>query len=1407
MSTPAGRRSSAAGAGSGSGDRLAAASAGGGSGAAAGRGAAGSASASGAGGGKAGGGGGEGGKARSATGPTEQSRRPRFTTGTHWPASNAYVLSALSTRRAVLPADGSYLATELQRLAHFTGARPPNRAIISVLRRMTLYPPARDALPELVALLSSDAPAIAVLAHLHIRSLAPLTPGAGDPDNVYGTLLEALEAEALRPSPARRAAACKTFAAVVRPADVPRALDFLTDAFRAIGGVAATVPSPTESAETGLDELGRKGSSAAVAAASSATVRRKVIGVSIPGTVAATTAKDKRAAASAGTRASAGTAAAAKAAAAERAAAAAADDGAGGAVEGGTANAPPLKSRAAKMLVGHAVLAALRRVQRTAVSAGYGSAPLPVALVDAGLMSVVPSTVRHTIALLDTRQASGGALVSAAVAKYLLPRLPHRKPAPHLALMLSDLGAKVSFARLAGRLARDPNLTVYEEAAASARLGGGASHSPAAEAVRGALAGHTGVLGKTGGLFRFVFSKAAVAATVSTVKASASAVTSAVGLSAPSALVKKVADAEEVEFAAALVGLLKNVSNRVLYEALLGLSRRRWSTWYTAPLPRSALYNAPDLPEVQAATGGADDGDSDDGEGDLDDLDTRRDADDEELDGDIVFGDDTLTFSGEAAGPAGADADDADAAAAAAEEAAAAEAAAEEELDAAAAAAGEGDRTWVTRLKERRAERRTAVLSSATPFYLRPLSDGAVACGAVATRRVHAALLSDESVRRHAAAVGAATLARAARRGRSEADAARHASAARLYEAEAAKITVNVPTMARGGVGKSGSLTPTTGVVAVAAPPTAEVDTPPHPLDGLVGPLREVMDEDANRFVRAAAARAVLLLAAAGAGHWRRRNALGVVDGTAGGADGSGGSGHVQLGGAASDGFPSGGGLLVRLLGSYVTHPSARGGVGEDLAATLFDVLIEEVLVPPPTPDGDVGTVSPGLAVSAVALAERWAGTYPSPTSAGRLSRLWEAVLSTATPSAAAAVAASTARCLGVQPPRERLAASAAAFLRYRALDVAALGAFPNGLADVLTPLTPAAAAAPPEARGAYAADLGLPEPLPGALGLAMEAHSALLWHTALLGPSAEARAAAVTALGGIAALAGEPYRIAVYERLVTLVRCRGLGLKRPAEAVLSALDGLYAARVRAADVAPPPQMGGARLDPRRADRAAAATAAWAATVGGLAAECTAAATILLGCPPPEGWLPLGVRTAVALRAATAPPPPSSMTANGSGGGASPRRRSRGAAWAPADFVDVLSGEVTAHRSPTSSDGGWSIEEEDEYDGYGNGYGRADSGRGGYGRGGYRDSYSADSLSDSDGGGGRRWGGGGAGRSSSPRRRYSDDSSFGGGGRSYDGGGGGGRGGRRSQEEDADAGRLHPCARACGRAIPRGASC
>ncbi|OSX68854.1 hypothetical protein BU14_2169s0001, partial [Porphyra umbilicalis] len=717
---------------------------------------------------------------------------------------------------------------------------------------MTLYPPARDALPELVALLSSDAPAICVLAHLHVRSLAPLTAGAGDPDGVYGGLLEALEAEALRPSPARRAAACKTYAAVVRAADVARALDFLADAFRAIGGVAATVPAPSEAAASDgdIDTLGRRGR--ATEAVAGAVVRRKLVGVPIPGTVAPPTKKDQRAAASAGTRATAGAAATARsvAASADRLGA---DDGAGGAVDGGAANATLLKSRAAKMLVGHAVLAALRRVQRTAIAAGYASAPLPVSLVDAGLMSVVPSTVRHTMALLDARQASGGKLVAAAVAKFLLPRLPHRNPPPHLALLLADLGAKVAFARLAGRLARDPNLTVYEEAVAGRRAS--AAVTPAAAAVRGALAGHTGVLGKTGGLFRFVFSKAAVAATVSTVKSGASAVSSAVGLTPPTALTKKVADAEEVEFAAALVGLLKNVSNRVLYEALLGLARRRWSTWYTAPLPRSALYNAPDLPEG-GGEGGADDSDSDGDGRDLDDLD-GRDADDEEMDGDIVFGDDTLTFTGDAGGGGGGggagalgvdDGDEADAAAAAAEEAAAAEAAAEEELDAAAAV--DGDRTWVTRLKERRAERRTAVLSSVTPFYLRPLSDGAVACGAVATRRVHAALLSDEAPRRHAAALGAATLGRAARRGRSDEDAARHAAAARLYEAEAAKIHAGLPSAAAPSLARAGSatgLTPKTGAVALVAPGGGgDADAPPHPLDGLVAPLREVMDEDAN---------------------------------------------------------------------------------------------------------------------------------------------------------------------------------------------------------------------------------------------------------------------------------------------------------------------------------------------------------------------------------------------------------------------------------------------------------------------------------------------------------------------------------------------------------------------------------
>lgn len=246
-------------------------------------------------------------------------------------------------------------------------------------------------------------------------------------------------------------------------------------------------------------------------------------------------------------------------------------------------------------------------------------------------------------------------------------------------------------------------------------------------------------------------------------------------------------------------------------------------------------------------------------------------------------------------------------------------------------------------------------------------------------------------------------------------------------------------------------------------------------------------------------------------------------------------------------------------------------------------------------------------------------------------------MLNTATPSAVAAVVASSARYLGARPPWKRLAASAAAFTRTRAADV------PHQRPRSSHPRHGGAAA-----RGSWLVSRR-PAPLPGALGLSMEAHSTLLlWHTALLGPSAEARAAAATTFGALS-------------------RFRGLGLKLPAEAVLS-LDGLQVSRVRAADMAPP-SPGGEVARPRQRRPGGGADGRlrhnrW--QTGGRVYRRGDPPSRL--SPPSERWLQLGVGTAVALRMATAT--------------ARPRRR-----------VDERPPTFSAScRSPAPSDGGWSIE-------------------------------------------------------------------------------------------------------------------
>ncbi len=74
------------------------------------------------------------------------------------------------------------------------------------LRLLTYYPPVADIVPELTALLESENVHVCRLAHYHLRQCASVIR---DP-SLYRDIYETLEREALRPSPARRAAATKT---------------------------------------------------------------------------------------------------------------------------------------------------------------------------------------------------------------------------------------------------------------------------------------------------------------------------------------------------------------------------------------------------------------------------------------------------------------------------------------------------------------------------------------------------------------------------------------------------------------------------------------------------------------------------------------------------------------------------------------------------------------------------------------------------------------------------------------------------------------------------------------------------------------------------------------------------------------------------------------------------------------------------------------------------------------------------------------------------------------------------------------------------------------------------------------------------------------------------------------------
>eukprot|EP00188_Purpureofilum_apyrenoidigerum_P004610 Plantae.Rhodophyta-Purpureofilum_apyrenoidigerum.ctg53273.p1 GENE.Plantae.Rhodophyta-Purpureofilum_apyrenoidigerum.ctg53273~~Plantae.Rhodophyta-Purpureofilum_apyrenoidigerum.ctg53273.p1 ORF type:complete len:180 (+),score=16.09 Plantae.Rhodophyta-Purpureofilum_apyrenoidigerum.ctg53273:132-671(+) len=158
----------------------------------------------------------------------------------------------------------------------------------------------------------------------------------------------------------------------------------------------------------------------------------------------------------------------------------------------------------------------------------------------------------------------------------------------------------------------------------------------------------------------------------------------------------------------------------------------------------------------------------------------------------------------------------------------------------------------------------------------------------------------------------------------------------------------------------------------------------------------------------------------------------------------------------------------------------------------------------------------------------------------GYLFDAWEGVLSLATITAAKAVSRYVRQCAMAGCSRERIAGTAALFLRRRVLDLSVITVGENGLMSA-----------------------GVPTPLPQNIGTEMEGYFSLLFHGVLMGPSPESRQNFLDALGGAAVLAGDPFRITTYEKLCELIIARGLGLRAGTEFILQSLDALYAVRER----------------------------------------------------------------------------------------------------------------------------------------------------------------------------------------------------------------------------------------------------
>uniref|UniRef100_A0A7S0ZGJ7 Uncharacterized protein n=1 Tax=Timspurckia oligopyrenoides TaxID=708627 RepID=A0A7S0ZGJ7_9RHOD len=545
---------------------------------------------------------------------------------------------------------------------------------------------------------------------------------------------------------------------------------------------------------------------------------------------------------------------------------------------------------------------------------------------------------------------------------------------------------------------------------------------------------------------------------------------------------------------------------------------------------------------------------------------------------------------------------------------------------------------FVQRIKEKRRVKRQMNFDLAIPFYMRRVGDGYVTALEVVMRRIHAALFSDESIRRLGAAEAAMHLGRAKLYSDSEEDRMRYQIAKDSMYNQRPKDVTNLDASAGGSNAEASAATSQpkskkknqSSLLALAAPP--EPDNLKNPssnaknsissgsllastnsvnsvqsiqngglgfvsgnasqeqnevnvLEPLVLPLKELMDEDLSMAVRAEAATALVFFIAAGAGlqvfarevQAERERKFNSTE-------------PEELAQLEYENVYSAAGarksscVLVRYFGAFLADSQMGRGTGLVAARRLMDALLYEIL-----------EESPWLAIDAVELAEWWAMRHPLPSPTGALGLFWEALLSVGTAEAARAVGASVTRCLLVDPSRERVAVAAAVFLRRRILDIAVLSV--DGAAQQLG------------ASGAV-----FPEPLPAAIGTEVERYMSALWQALVLGPSAETRSACVAALGGGAALAGEPFRIATYERLCEVVRARGYGLRIDSQRVLDGLDSMYHARER---------LGEARSNAMRMQTGANQNK-WLQGVWKLAAQSACAAQVLLGCPPPPGWEPLG---------------------------------------------------------------------------------------------------------------------------------------------------------------------------------------